>query len=169
MDVRRALSARPNNVSDFTRSRPNVVAFITSLVIGFMGCGAVLWYGRRRPVGAALSWGEAMAAATFAFLMFFWWYGVIPHQWIDWADRELVWSKSKFLVQSGQDIFGQQWLNWWPMDITMEAVRDVIVVVIYGLGLTLHIALWALWQDRAKQRPVEIPASRYGRPLVRKG
>jgi hypothetical protein len=26
-----------------------------------------------------------------------------------------------------------------------------------------------VWQDRSKERPVEIPASRYGRPLVRKG
>ena len=79
-----------------------MVAFVTALLIGLAGCAAVLIYGRRRPVGAPLSWGEAMAAAMFAFLMFFWWYGVIPHQWIDWADRELVWSKSKFLVQHGQ-------------------------------------------------------------------
>ncbi len=146
-----------------------MVAFVTALLIGLAGCAAVLIYGRRRPVGASLSWGEAMAAAMFAFLMFFWWYGVIPHQWIDWADRELLWSKDKFLVQHGQALFGQRWLDWWPLDINYQVVRDLVVVLIYGVGLTLHVSLWALWQDRAKQRPVEIQASRYGRPLVRKG
>jgi len=146
-----------------------VVAFVTALLIGLAGCAAVLIYGRRRPVGASLSWGEAMAAAMFAFLMFFWWYGVIPHQWIDWADRELLWSKDQFLVQHGQALFGQRWLDWWPLDINYQVVRDLVVVLIYGVGLTLHVSLWALWQDRAKQRPVEIQASRYGRPLVRKG
>ena len=38
-----------------------------------------------------------------------------------------------------------------------------------GTPLGLHVALWAMWNDRSKERPVEAPASRYGRPLVRKG
>jgi hypothetical protein len=146
-----------------------VVAFITSLLIGILGCAAALIYGRRRPVGAPLTWGEAMVAGTYVFLMFFWWYGVIPHQWLDWADNELGWRADTYVVQAGQSLFGQDWLNWWPLDITREAVRDIIVVNIYVVALALHIALWALWQDRAKERPVEVPASRYGRPLVRKG
>jgi hypothetical protein len=120
-------------------------------------------------VGASLSWGEAMVAAAFVFLMFFWWYGVIPHYWLDWADNELNWRSDSYVVQAGQAVFGQDWLDWWPLDITKQVVRDVIVVMIYGLGLGLQILLWALWQDRAKERPVVVPASRYGRPLVRKG
>jgi hypothetical protein len=146
-----------------------VVAFITSLLIGMAGCVAVFVYGRRRPIGASLTWGQAMLAATFAFLMFFWWYGVIPHQWLAWADNELGWRRDKYLIHAGAPLFNQGWLDWWPLDITWEALRDVIVVGIYGLALGLHVLLWAVWQDRAKERPLEIPASRYGRPLVRKG
>ena len=42
-------------------------------------------------------------------------------------------------------------------------------VGIYGFALTLHIFLWAWWNDRGKAKPETVPASRYGRPLVRKG
>jgi hypothetical protein len=157
------------NVSDFTRSRASVVAFVISLLLGIGGCLAVWLYGRRRPVGAPLTWGEAMVAATFAFLMFFWWYGVIPHYWLTWADSELGWRSDVYFARAGQELFGQAWLAWWFLDIPKQAVRDLIVVGIYGLGLGLQILLWMLWQDRAKERPVAIPASRYGRPLVRKG
>jgi len=100
--------------------------------------------------------------------MFFWWYGVIPNQWLNWADNELNWRSDAYLIQHGQGPFGLEW-SWWPIDITKQVIRDLIVVVIYGVGLALHIALWAVWQDRSKERPAEIPASRYGRPLVRKG
>lgn len=142
-----------------------MVAFVTSTVIGLLGCLAVLLYGRRRPVGAPLSWGEAMAAATFAFFLFFWWYAVIPHQWLDWADNELNWRADAYLVQAtGSPLEGK-----WPLDISLLVVRDVVVSAIYGIALALHVALWAIWQGRGKERPVKVPASQYGRPLVRKG
>lgn len=142
-----------------------MVAFITASLIGIAGCLAVWLYGRRRPVGAPLSWGEAMLAATFVFFMMFWWYGVIPHQWLDWADNELGWRADTYLIQAT----GSPMEGGWPLDINLMVVRDVIAVAIYGVALGLQILLWALWQGRAKQRPVEVPASRYGRPLVRKG
>jgi hypothetical protein len=143
-----------------------VVAFATSLILGLIGCAAVVAYGKRRPVGAPISWGEAMFAATFAFLMFFWWYGVIPNQWLSWADNELNWRSDAYLMQSG----GSPLDGHWPIDINKQVLRDLIAVGIYGLGLGLHVTLWVLWQDRSKERPAEIAAaSRYGRPLVRKG
>jgi len=146
-----------------------VVAFVTSTLIGILGCLAVVVYGRRRSVGSPLSWGEAMFAATYAFLMFFWWYGVIPNTWLTWADNELNWRSDTYLAQAGQALFGQEWLNWWPLDITMVVVRDIVVMGVYGLGIAFHIGLWSYWQNRSKERAVVVPASRYGRPLVRKG
>lgn len=146
-----------------------MVAFVTSLLLGLLGCAAVIVYGKRRRVSSPLTWGEAMAASAYAFLLFFWWYGVIPNQWLMWADNELNWRSDAYLAQAGQSLFGQEWLSWWPLDITMVVVRDLLVLGVYGLGLALHIGLWAWWQDRAKERPATVPASRYGRPLVRKG
>jgi len=154
-----------------------VVAFVTATVIGILGCVAVVLYGKRRPVDAPLSWGEAMAAATFAFFMLFWWYGVIPHQWLTLADNEWGWRSDTYLAEAGVGPFTDQlpgwwpdWTwSWWPLDITMVAIRDILVVGIYGVGLVLFVVMWVIWQNRGKARPVEVPASRYGRPLVRKG
>lgn len=137
-----------------------MVAFICTLLVGFAGVAAVVLYGRRRPVGAPLSWGEAMAAAVFAMFLFVWWYAVIPHQWLTWAGNELGWRTDKLLLEPT----GNQ-----PLTVSYQAVRDLVAVVIYGVGIALHVGLWALWNDRGKRKPAEVPASRYGRPLVRKG
>ena len=137
-----------------------MVAFISTLVIGFAGVIAILLFGRRRPVGAPLSWGQAMAAATFSMFMLLWWYGVIPHQWLTYAEGELSWRPDKLIVEPTGVV---------PITISYKTLADIIAVAIYGLGLTLHISMWAIWNDRGKVKPVEAPASRYGRPLVRKG
>ena len=137
-----------------------MVAFISTLVIGFAGVIAILLFGRRRPVGAPLSWGQAMAAATFSMFMLLWWYGVIPHQWLTWGDGQLNWRQDRLLLEPT----GNQ-----PLTVSYQTLRDIIAVGIYGLGLTLQIFLWAWWNDRGKAKPVSVPASRYGRPLVRKG
>lgn len=137
-----------------------MVAFISTLLVGFAGVAGVLLYGKRRPVGAPLSWGEAMAAAVIAMFLLLWWYGVIPHQWLTWAEGELSWRSDKLLLEP-TDIQ--------PITVSYKALADIIAVVIYGVGLVLHVGLWAVWNDRGKQKPAALPASRYGRPLVRKG
>ena len=38
-----------------------------------------------------------MAAATFAFVLFNLWYGVIPHQWITLADNEWGWRSDRIV------------------------------------------------------------------------
>jgi hypothetical protein len=137
-----------------------LVAFISTLLVGFVGVAAVVLYGRRRPIGAPLSWGEAMAAAVFAMFLFLWWYGVIPHQWLTWAEGELSWRADRIVVEPNA---------FQPITVSYKALADIIATVIYGVGLALHIMLWVVWNDRGKKKPAEIPASRYGRPLVRKG
>jgi hypothetical protein len=137
-----------------------LVAFICTLLVGFAGVAGVILYGRRRPVGAPLSWGEAMAAAMFAMFLLLWWYGVIPHQWLTWAEGELGWRSDRLLAEPT----GNQ-----PLTVSYKTLADIIAVVIYGVGIALHIGLWAVWNDRGKKKPAEVPASRYGRPLVRKG
>ena len=137
-----------------------MVAFISTLLVGFAGVAGVVLYGKRRPVGAPLSWGEAMAAAVIAMFLFLWWYGVIPHQWLTYAEGELSWRPDKLLLEPS----GNQ-----PITVSYKTLADIIAVVIYGVGLALHITLWAVWNDRGKKKPAELPASRYGRPLVRKG
>jgi hypothetical protein len=53
--------------------------------------------------------------------------------------------------------------------VSYQTLRDIIVVGIYGVVLTLNIVLWPFWQNRGKKKPVAVVKSDYGRPLVREG
>lgn len=145
-----------------------MIAFVTSLIVA-IGCNvAVLLYSKRRPVGAPLSWGEAMAAAIFAFLVFNLWYGVVPHQWITLADNEWNWRSDRLLFGPGEILKPQAEGGWLPITITYVALRDFVVLGLYGAGMFFHVYHWAQWQDRAKTKPEVVPTTTYGRPLARK-
>ena len=145
-----------------------MVAFVMSFLVAIAGMAGVMLYGRRRPVGAPLTWGEAIAAATFTFALMFWAYGVVPHQWLQWANNELGWTPSRKLL-GPNDVLK----NRLPFTLDYEKLRDVVVVGIYGFFLTAHVAMWALWQDRSKRADKraqrELAPSTYGRPLVKQG
>lgn len=141
-----------------------MVAFVVSMIITIAGVAAIIWYGKRRPVGAPLSWGEAIAASTFAFFLMFWAYGVVPHQWLTWAGNELGWRPDKILHGPG-DIVDKL-----PFTVDYEKLRDIIVSGIYGVFLAGHVGLWVWWNNRGKAKPtVAIDRSQYGRPLVKQG
>jgi hypothetical protein len=150
-----------------------VVALAVVFLIGFLGVGVVMWYGNRRPLDATLSWGEAIAAATFAFFLMFWWYGVIPHQWLTVAGNEWNWRPDRILVEPGQfaTIFGVEIpITLPPFTMSYETLSHIIVVGIYGLALVLHVYLFMWWQNRGKRQEAAlavVPTSQYGRPLVR--
>jgi hypothetical protein len=139
-----------------------VVAFVVSLVALGLTLGAVVAYARRRPPGAALTWGEAMLAATFAFFVMFLAYGIVPHQWLAWADNELNWRADKILYGPG-DLFAKL-----PFTVTYQVLRDLIATGLYIVFLGGQVYLWSMWQARGKTKPAELPVSSYGRPLVKK-
>jgi hypothetical protein len=142
-----------------------VIAFAGSFLIALLATAAIVAYGKRRPVGAPLSWGEAIAAATLGFGLMFWAYGVVPHQWLTYSGNELNWSPAKQLVGAGQWEFLGAPLP--PFTMSYETLAHFIVVGIYGLFLGMHVAMWAIWQNRAKEKPKALPTSQFGRPLVR--
>jgi hypothetical protein len=139
-----------------------MVAFLTALVITVAITVAVMQYGKRRPVGTPLTWGEAMFGAAVVFFAIFLIYGVVPHQWLAFADSELGWRKDKILF-GPFDIIDKVV----PFTITYEAIRDIIAAGIYIVALGIQIALWAKWQNRGKVKPKAIPTSAFGRPLVK--
>ncbi len=142
-----------------------MVALATAVIFALLGDLAVVLYSKRRPVGKYLTWGEAMLAATFAFVLFNLWYGVIPHQWISLADNEWGWRSDRILF-GPLDLFEPH--RFLPFTITFQALRDIVVTLIYGVALGLHIYHWVQWNDRAKPKPEIIPTTTYGRPLARK-
>jgi hypothetical protein len=139
-----------------------VVAFVVSLVALGLSVAAVLAYARRRPPGAVLTWGEAMGAATFAFFVMFLAYGIVPHQWLAWADNELNWRADKILYGPG-DLVAKL-----PFTVTYQVLRDLIAAGLYIAFLGAQLVLWSMWQNRGKTKPAELPVSSFGRPLVKK-
>ncbi len=141
-----------------------MVALSVAMVITVAGFVGALMYGsRRRAVGASLSWGEAIAAATFVFFLLFMAYGVAPHQWLDYAENELSWRPDKILL--GPDRIFERL----PFTMSYETLSHMIVVGIYGFFLVLHVIGWSVWQGRGKKRQLELPRTAYGRPLVKQG
>ena len=146
-----------------------MVAFTTSTLIGILGIVAVIWYGsKRRAPGDPLTWGQANFAAAYAFFFMFWWFGVIPHQWLTWADNELNWRPDALLAGPGSGTLE----NVVPFTLNKLHIRDLVAVGIYGVGLGLMIWIWAWWNDRKKKAEAAaaiVPTTAYGRPLVKKG
>lgn len=152
-----------------------MVAFITSwLILGILVAIGFM-VGKRRPVGAPLTWGQAMVAATYAFLVMFWAYGVVPHLWLTWADNELKWRPDIFVWQT--TIAGRNPLGWlqpmdkggnFPITISAQSIRDILVTLIYVALLGFQMWAWAWWQKRGQKPATDVVTSDYGRPLVKK-
>jgi hypothetical protein len=141
-----------------------VVAFVSSLIVTVLLVVGILWYGKRRPVDEYLTWGDSMVAATYIFFLMFWVYGVVPHQFISWADGGLNWRPDRLIAGPGELI-----TEYVPVDISYQTIRDLIVVVIYGVAIGGNLMLWAWWQKRGTKAEAtpEIESSDYGRPLVK--
>ena len=125
-------------------------------------------YSKRRPKGTPTTWGEAMLAAVFVFGVMFIAFGVVPHQWIDHADKELGWNKSKIVFGPFDILKPKAFGGWFPFTMQYEAIRDTIVVVIHVWYFGLMMFLWSVWQNRGRTTSTEVATSTYGRPLVKK-
>lgn len=144
------------------------LAFMFSFFLTTALSLAALPYARRRPKGSPTSWGEAMLGSMYAFFVMFLAFGVVPHQWIDHADKNLHWSKSK-IVYGPFDLLKPQALGGnFPMTIPYEAIRDIVAVVIHVYFFGLMMFLWSKWQKRGQTASKEVVISTYGRPLVKK-
>jgi len=146
-----------------------MVAFVGSVLISLLMIASIFWYAKRRPVGTPLSWGEAMAAGTYVFFCLFWAYGVVPHQWLTYAESELGMRPDAYLA--GPNATG--WTSELPVAISKETVSHLVAVTIYGVYLAVHVALWAVWQGRGdkverQRKALEEKTTAYGRPLARK-
>jgi hypothetical protein len=152
------------------------VAFFASLAITIIGTAIVWRVGQKRPPGTPVTWGEALVGALFVFGLMLLAYGVVPNEWLKWADNLLLWRSDRILLAvSAKGIkFGKSAAHFGGagrIRVSYQSLRDIVVTVIYGVFLGAHVTLWSAWQKRGQpKKGVEIePASAYGRPLVRSG
>jgi hypothetical protein len=156
------------------------VAFAVSLILLVGGTIAVFLYGQRRPQGASTTWGEAFVGAAVVFVLLGLAYGIVPNQFLLWADNELQWRKDKIGVPTptGIKLFNEGIDTLFFLGdgrgriiVTKETVRDLLVSNIYVMGIVGNFMMWAWWQRRNKEvagASKELEAtSAFGRPLVR--
>ena len=146
-------------------------AFIVSLVVSTGLTLAAIPFAKRRPAGTPLSWGEAVLVATYVFGVMFIAFGIVPHQWIDHADKDLGWNRAKILYGPFDIFKSQAYGGWFPFTLQYEALRDIVVVLIHVYFFGLMIFMWIYWQNRGKRAAAastEIATSTFGRPLARK-
>lgn len=153
-----------------------MVAFLTSLLIAAALIAPIFPYAKRRPVGTPLTWGEAAVAGVYIFFLLFWIYGVVPHQFLTWADSELSWRPDRIWFGPGGQItmpFTGWSLQtpWFPMVVSAQIFRDIIATLIYVVLLGGQIWIWSWWQnrgERAKAQKAIEPVTSYGRPLMKR-
>ncbi len=150
-----------------------MVAFVSTFLIVIIGIAVALFVGHRRPIGTPLSWGEAFVAATFAFGMMVVAYGVVPHQWLDWADNELGWRPDKLLMAFSADgvkfnADAAELGGRGRIIMSYETLRDIVAAGLYVVFLAAHMYLWSIWQKRGRTKAGVEPTSRFGRPVIRK-
>jgi RsiW-degrading membrane proteinase PrsW (M82 family) len=144
------------------------VAFLFSFFLATALALLALPYAKRRPADKPTTWGEAMLGSVYVFGVLFLAFGVVPHQWIDHADKNLGWTKAKIIYGPFDILKPQAYGGWFPFTMQYEALRDVIVVVIHLFYFGLMIWLWSKWQKRGQTKSTELATSTYGRPLVKK-
>ncbi|MGB1506937.1 MAG: hypothetical protein ACPHJY_06520 [Acidimicrobiales bacterium] len=143
---------------------------MTSLIVTAVVVGGILAYQKRRPIDQVVTWGEAMVGSLVVFFLMFWVYGVVPHQWLTWADNELNWRVDKILYGPGEILKSQEDGGWSPIRINYIVVRDLIAVGIYIVALGGNIWMWSAWQKRGEQQAEKpVQRSQFGRPLVKEG
>jgi nicotinamide riboside transporter PnuC len=157
-----------------------MVSFIASLIVTGVLIAILARYAKRRVPGTPLTWGEAFVAAAFMFALMLMIYGVVPDQWLRWADGGLKWRSDKIGIPTGPLPFiggkkhllfpnGVNFFGRGRIIITAQVLRDVIAAGIYIVFLVLQIIGWLWWQNRGK-KPAQpaITTSAYGRPLLRR-
>jgi hypothetical protein len=147
------------------------VAFLFSLGLTLLLTFAVIPFGKRRPIGAPLSWGQSMFAAMYVFAVMFLAYGVVPNQWLLHVQNEKKWRADKLLFGPGSILKPKAFGGHFPFTINYLQLGDALVTIVYVVFLALHVYMWTWWQKRHKPKPGagELAVSTFGRPLVRKG
>ena len=160
-----------------------MVAFLVSLIVSFAMTAVIVRVARNRPVGTPLTWGEAFIAAVWVFTLLFLLYGVVPHQFLAWADNELEWRSDKIGIPLGPlggvlngklgVTDGLLFPKGIPLPngyfiVTAQVLRDIIAAGIYIVFLVVQFWMWLWWQKRDQKKPDQGElTSAYGRPLVR--
>ena len=150
-----------------------MVALLVSTLMLIVGIALCLYVGQRRPPGTPLTWGEAFVGGTFVFAVMMLAYGVVPHQWLTFADNDLLWRPDKLMfgISTGGFVWGNDAATLGgrgKIIVNYQAIRDIVAAVMYIVFLAGQVYLWSVWQKRGRKKPQVEVSSAFGRPVMRK-
>ena len=103
-------------------------AFLFSFFLTLVLIGAIIVVGMRRPADRKATWGEADFGATYVFAVMFIAFGVVPHQFIDHADKNLGWRKDNLIYGPFDILKPQSFGGQFPFDVSsLSALKPAAV------------------------------------------
>lgn len=139
--------------------------FIISLLLCVLSGVIFMWLVRRPKPELPPTWAQSMLGATAVFALFLLVYGVVPHEWLTWADSNLGLREDRILFDTG------------AVEFSGRALRDIVASLIYIVFLGLNTVMWVMWQKRGTAKPKASPAtatpepagtSAFSRPVTKK-
>ena len=139
--------------------------FFISLILCAVSVGVFMVMVRRPKSELPPTWAQSMLGAVVVFGLFLLIYGVVPHEWLTWADSGLNLREDRVLIDT------------WAIDFSGRALRDMVATFIYIFGLGVNTWMWIAWQKRgtAKPKPAAAAAtpepagtSAFSRPVTKK-
>ncbi|HYH50216.1 MAG TPA: hypothetical protein VEG38_11785 [Acidimicrobiia bacterium] len=139
--------------------------FFISLLLCVISVAIFVMLLRRPKPELPPTWAQSMLGATAVFALFLLIYGVVPHEWLTWADSSLNLREDRILIDT------------WAIDFSGRALRDIVATVIYIVGLGINTWMWIAWQKRGTAKPKPAPAvatpepagtSAFSRPVTKK-
>ncbi len=130
---------------------------VTFLLVG----ASFLWL-----LNQKMTWARAAFGAVIAWLALVFFFGMVPSEWLNFAQTDLEWSSQKVaLVIPAFLVLGNE------VEVSYAVLKDAIQMG-YSLGMLGFAAVFAIQLQRMKDgRPPRAQAaeqkSPYGRPLVR--
>ncbi len=159
----------PNLIPDWLPWMRPAGRLILAVVLLLIGLAITVALMRRPKRNRPSTWAECIAGAVGVYAMMTLAFAVIPHEWITFSDTYLQWDTTVFVFRSGQKMLFFPW-NW-PFNFDKHNIRDIIVVLIYGVAIGLSMGLFSAWQKRGQEKPeaaAKPRTSRFGRPLRRR-
>jgi hypothetical protein len=111
------------------------------------GLGLLAAYGvikTSKKTNEPATWVQTILGAMFVWIMFALGYGVIPHEWLTFANSYLNFDSSSFLMHKNRILH---------FDITRDKAADAVAALIYVVVLGLNIYFFAAWQKRKVVEP----------------
>ncbi|HEV7524108.1 MAG TPA: hypothetical protein VGP92_04045 [Acidimicrobiia bacterium] len=121
------------------------------IVLFTIGLAAAAYVIRKpKKTNEPATWAQVVIGAMFVWFMFALGYGVIPHEWLTFANSYLNFDSSSFVMHKNSIIH---------FDITRDKVADAVAAVIYVVVLGMNIYFFAAWQKRKVAEPATEGAS----------